>query len=173
VPSRWLGVLVSVARALGFIASAWVLLYVAFPLGLALDLPMALNIALAWASGAVLQGLGLSVARSGALLAMGNGAVRVADVCNGVGEWLLLAGAMFAIPQAGWRHRLLGMVTGGLVLSTLNIARISLLLVLRADAPAWFGVTHEQFMPLAVVLAIVGCFFLWLRRLPREMAARR
>lgn len=171
--ASWLRVLPYLARALGFISSAWAILYLALPLGLAIDLPMALNVALAWASQAVLQGLGLSVARSGALLAMRDGAVRVADVCNGIGEWLLLAGAMFAVREPSWRHRMLGMVTGGLALCALNIARISLLLYLRADAPAWFGVAHEQFAPLAVVLAVLGCFAAWLRSIPRETVARR
>ena len=151
-------------RAGGVIAAIYAFLYVFLP-ATGIEPIARLNLALASLSAMLMNTLGLEVTQSGTLLTLRGASVVVTDECNGMGAWLLIAGAMGAVSGAAWQLRILGMAASALAVTAVNITRIVTLCYLQAERPMWFAPVHEQIAPLFVVLAAAACFAVWLRGL--------
>lgn len=111
-----------------------------------------------------MNALGFPVQQSGTLLTLYGASVVVTDDCNSIGAWLLVVGAMSALPSIPWRWRFGGMVASAVALTLVNVVRISVLAYLHAEQPEWFGPVHEQIFPLAVVLVASACVAVWFMR---------
>ncbi len=144
-------------------AGGYAVLYLLLPDIFGLHPVARLNVALASASAMLLHTLGVTVAQSQTVLSLHGASVVVTDDCNGVGAWLLVVGAMAALPSIAWSRRLLGIVGSAIVLMAVNATRISMLCYLQATWPASFSTVHEQIMPLVIVLTAAACYAIWLR----------
>lgn len=152
------------ARAAGAIAVTYAALHVVVPAVIGVNVIAQVNLVLATASATLMNAIGVPVVQAQTFLTFRGATVVVTDDCNGLGAWLLVVGAMFALPSIAWRWRLLGVAMAALAISAVNITRIAILCVLQAERPAWFSPFHEQIAPLAVVLTASACFALWLQR---------
>ncbi len=159
------------ARAVGAIAAAYATLHFVVPVAFDVNAIARLNLALATGGATLMNALGLAVAQSNTFLTFRGATVVVTDDCNGLGAWLLVVGAMSALPSISWLRRLLGMAAAALAISAVNITRIAILCYLQAERPLWFSPFHEQVAPLAVVLTASACFALSVRRV--DVATQR
>lgn len=150
-------------RAAGGIAVLYSFLYYVLPATTGLNLVALLNVTLASASAMLMNAIGLAVTQSNTLLTLGGASVVVTGDCNGLGAWLLVVGAMCAMPALSWRWRAGGMATSAAALMSVNIGRVSLLCYLQASRPLWFSTFHEQVAPLIVVIAASACVAAWFR----------
>lgn len=169
MPKDWLAptarpVVLALARAAAAIAVTYATLYFVLPSIFGVNAIARLNLALATAAATLMNTLGFPVAQAQTFLTFRGASVVVTDDCNGLGAWLLVVGAVSALPGISWRWRLLGVALAALAISTVNITRIAILCFLQAERPTWFSPFHEQIAPLAVVLTASACFALWLRR---------
>ena len=153
-----------IVRAGLAIAGTYAILHLVIPAALGIDVVAALNRALAVASAALMNAAGFAVTRSDTVLTLHGASVVVTDDCNSVGAWLLVVGAMSALPSIPWRWRLAGMAASAVTLTLVNVVRISVLSYLRAEQPQWFGPVHEQMFPLVVVLVASACVVIWFTR---------
>jgi exosortase/archaeosortase family protein len=150
-------------RAGGAIAAIYSFLYFVLPATTGLNLVALLNLTLASASAMLMNTVGFAVTQSDTLLTLRGASVVVTNDCNGLGAWLLVVGAMSAMPAVAWQWRAAGMAASAFALSAVNVTRIATLCYLQAEQPAWFGPSHEQIAPLFVVLTACACFTCWIR----------
>jgi len=115
-------------------------------------------------SAAVLRGLGEPAVADGTRLKSSAFAVDVKNGCNGVEAMLILVAAVLAFP-AGWKARLAGVAIGTLVLQALNLVRVVSLFWLGAHHQAVFDLFHTAVWQTVLILAAVGLFVLWTRRI--------
>jgi exosortase/archaeosortase family protein len=88
-------------------------------------------------------------------------AIDATLACSGADVMALCLGAVLAYPTR-WRMRLAG-ATGGLILIlALNTLRLGTL-GLVVSSPAWFEILHIYVWPAALILAVAGYVFAWMR----------
>jgi exosortase/archaeosortase family protein len=158
---------VPLATATAVIVGAYVLLYVLLP-SLGLDILHSLNLQLAHGASTLLQAFGERVTRTDHVLTLAGASVIVNNDCNSVGLWLLVTGAIFAMPAATLAARLTGSVGIAVVLSAINMVRIAQLTYVNAYRPAWFSTVHEQIDPVILIVISVGLFLAWARIAERQ-----
>jgi exosortase H (IPTLxxWG-CTERM-specific) len=100
---------------------------------------------------------------SGTFLTQAGYAVDVKNGCNGIEALALLVVAIGAFP-ASWRARVLGMVTGGVLLIGVNIVRIVSLFVILRDYPKAFEFSHVVVWQVLLFLLVVAFFVKWSSR---------
>lgn len=115
-----------------------------------------------WFSAAVLLPLtraqGVAATR---LLGSPSMPVEVTLACSGADAMALCAGAILAYPVR-WRRRITGAAGGIALILALNTLRIGTL-GHAAASPAWFNVLHVYIWPAALMVAIAGYVFAWMR----------
>ena len=154
-----------VIRGAAVVAATYAALFLLMPTLTGVNPVSLLNLALASSSAFLMNLTGVAVAQSQAVLTLHGASVVVTNECNGLGAWLLIVGAMSALPGVAWRWRIAGMAASALVVSAVNVTRIAALCYLQAEQPAWFSPFHEQIAPLLVVLTAALCFACWIRGL--------
>lgn len=86
--------------------------------------------------------------------------LSVLNGCEGTEVTLLLTAALLAL-RLGWRHKLLGIIIGGLLVYTVNQLRIvTLYYCLRFDR-SLFDTLHGTVAPLVVILIAALFFIYW------------
>jgi exosortase/archaeosortase family protein len=103
------------------------------------------------------------VEAAGPRLRAPGGGLNVLNGCEGTEVVFLMVSAMLVAPLA-WRRRLLGLVTGTLLVFTLNQARVlALFYAFRSDR-GLFDMLHGVVAPLLLILAAAAFFVVWLDR---------
>ena len=148
-------------RAFSAIALLYFFLYDLLPAATGVDLVALLDIGLATACAMLMNATGFAVTQSATHLTLHGASVVVTNDCNSLGAWLLVVGAMAAIPSVSWRSRAAGAAASAVALMVVNIGRISFLCYLQASRPVWFSAFHEQVAPLIVVLAASAFVAAW------------
>ncbi len=148
-------------RAGGAIAVLYSFLYYVLPATTGVNLVALLNLALASASATLMNAIGFAVTQSATQLTFRAAAVVVTNDCNGLGAWLLVVGAMVAIPAVSWQSRAAGAAASAVALTSINVVRVSMLCYLQASRPLWFSTFHEQVAPLIVVITASACVAAW------------
>jgi len=151
-------------RAALVIAAAYSALTFLLP-AVGIDPIARLNVLLASSSAFVMSAIGAGVVQSQTILTFRGASVIVTNECNGLGAWLLVVGAMSALPAVPWRWRLFGLTASAIAMSVVNIARIAVLCYLQAAQPTWFRPVHEQIAPMLVVLVASLSVVGWMRGL--------
>ena len=151
-------------RAVVVVAAAYSALTFLLP-ALGIDPIARLNVLLASSSAFVMNAIGAGVVQSQTILTFRGASVIVTNECNGLGAWLLVAGAMSALPAVPWHWRLVGLAASAIAISVVNTARIAVLCYLQAAQPTWFRPVHEQIAPMLVVLVAFLCVVGWMRGL--------
>lgn len=109
------------------------------------------------------RAVGFSVVATG-------GGLNIENGCEGLDALFLLLGAMLVAPIAG-RMRAVGALIGVVVVFLLNQARIVVLFYAYRADHALFDLLHATVAPVAVVLLVLGFFYVWLDFATRRMAA--
>jgi exosortase family protein XrtM len=105
----------------------------------------------------------VAVQAVGSRLRAPGGGINIINGCEGTEVVFLIVAAMLVAPMA-WRWRLLGIVTGSLLVFISNQGRIlSLFYAYRADKPL-FDLLHGVVAPLLLVLVTILFFVWWLGR---------
>lgn len=96
--------------------------------------------------------------------------VAIAAGCNAVEACIVLAAAMLAFPSP-WRHKLLGLGIGMVVVQVVNILRIISLFYLgqwRMDA---FEFAHLYLWQGLIMLDVLVVWLIWIRAMPSQNPA--
>lgn len=93
--------------------------------------------------------------------ATGGFALQVTEECSGLSATWLLVSAVLAF-QAPWKHKLLGVVLGVLLIQSVNIIRLISLYYIGDWARDWFDTVHHDIWPLIFHLVVLLAFAAWL-----------
>jgi exosortase H (IPTLxxWG-CTERM-specific) len=124
----------------------------------------ALDRHIAWTAALALRVLGIAAAAAGAVVSAGGFGVEIKNNCNAIYEFALYAAAVGAYP-ATIRAKAAGILVGGGVLYTVNLARVVSLLALGLYARDWFEVSHLYVWQALFFATVVTCWFGWILRL--------
>jgi len=87
-------------------------------------------------------------------------AVQVEDGCNAINVTILLWAAIVTYP-ASWLQKLKGLLTGALILHSVNLLRVISLYYLGQYSRAWFDFAHMYLWESLLVLDTLVIFWLW------------
>ena len=87
-------------------------------------------------------------------------AVTVVEGCDALRIFSVLIAAILAF-EASLSKKLLGVLIGIAILFSVNIVRISLLLVIDIHLTEWFDFFHHTLLPLFLWLVAIIYFYLW------------
>lgn len=108
--------------------------------------------------------LGLSTAVQGTILSSDRFAVSVVAECTAVGPLLLFMGAVGAYPSP-LRAKGLGIILGIVILTAVNLVRITSLFLIGSSYPQHLATVHLLiWQPAIIILAIVLWLF-WVQRI--------
>jgi exosortase H (IPTLxxWG-CTERM-specific) len=124
----------------------------------------ALNRHIAWTAARVLRLLGISATSAGAVVSAAGFAVEIKNNCNAIYEFGLYAAAVGAYPTS-LGAKAAGLLVGGGVLYTVNLARVVSLVALGLHARDWFEVSHLYVWQALFFATVVTCWFGWVLRL--------
>jgi exosortase/archaeosortase family protein len=124
----------------------------------------ALNRHIAWTAALALRVLGTSAASAGAVVSAGGFAVEIKNNCNAIYEFGLYAAAVGAYPTS-IGAKAAGILVGGGVLYTVNLARVVSLMALGMFARDWFEVSHLYVWQALFFATVVTCWFGWILRI--------
>ncbi len=124
------------------------------------------NRVLASASFGVLQTLDAEVRLSDNVLSHGRSgfSVAVENDCNGLEVTVLLLCAVLTFPSS-WTAKARGLLLGFLTIQGLNLFRILTLFYLGQWNETIFSWTHQYLWPVLIIVATLGVFVAWTRRL--------
>lgn len=128
---------------------------------------------LAVASAAAINLFGGAAMANGPFLSLAaGGGVEIANGCNAIEASILLAAAILAFP-ARFGSRLIGALTGILLLQLVNLLRIISLLYLSRYAREWFDFFHLYLWDALIMLDGLLIFLVWHRwqDRPRRLSA--
>jgi len=94
-------------------------------------------------------------------------AVAIRAGCNGVEASIILFAAIFAFPQAPWKHKFIGFLIGAFTVQFLNLLRIISLFYLGQWDQTVFEWAHLYLWEVLIMLDVLVVFLLWIRYLPR------
>lgn len=170
VQPRTAFLLVCLGKGTAAIVGMYLSLYIFLP-ALGFDVPRWLNIELARGATTLLHASGFDVRRADHILTLRGSTLIVTNDCNAIGIWLLLTGAIIAVPRVELLARAAGMLGSAVLLSAFNIVRLAQLTYLNAYRPDWFSVVHEQIVPVVLLLFSVGLYLAWVRLAERSLRA--
>ncbi len=98
----------------------------------------------AWLANAILSGLGQDTHVSEVTIQSPRFAMAIRRGCDAVEPTWLLCAAMLSFP-APWKHRILGMLAGIILLQLLNLVRIITLYWIGVHLPAFFNSAHWKY----------------------------
>ena len=98
-------------------------------------------------------------------------ALDVRNGCNGVEAVMVLAAAMLAFP-ATLRSRIIGLVTGSVAISILNLVRVGSLVWLGEYHREFFDFVHVGVWQSLVILEALSMFVFWSRRFANPLPSR-
>ena len=87
-------------------------------------------------------------------------AIQIVKDCSSLDAQALLMAAVLAMPGR-WLTKLIGVVSGVVLVSGANLLRIVSLYFIGAFAPARFDIIHEEVWPLLLVMVACACFWGW------------
>lgn len=90
-------------------------------------------------------------------------AVAVENDCNGLEVTVLLLCAVLTFPST-WKAKAQGLLLGALVIQGLNLFRILTLFYLGQWNEDVFSWTHKYLWPVLIIVATLGVFVAWTRR---------
>jgi exosortase H (IPTLxxWG-CTERM-specific) len=96
-------------------------------------------------------------------------AIEMRDGCNAINVTILLWAAVLAFP-APWRHKLLGVAAGSLIIQAINILRFISLFYIGLYSMKWFDFAHAYLWESLLVLDTMVVFWLWVSRVNRARA---
>ena len=114
----------------------------------------------AWLANAILRGLGQSTRVSEVTIQSPQFTMAIRRGCDAVEPTWLLCAAMLAFP-ASWRHKILGMLAGIILLQVLNLVRIITLYWIGMHFPGFFNPAHLEVWPTAFIIVAIGLFIIW------------
>lgn len=97
-------------------------------------------------------------------------AVMIEAGCNGIEATILLIAAVLAFP-APWKNKLYGLLIGIAAIQGLNLVRIVSLFFIGLWNATAFEWAHLYIWQALIMLDAIVVFLLWIRTLPREVAA--
>lgn len=148
-------------RFVAVLFASAVLLWVVFRDELLGDALVALRVATAEVSAALIRTIGVEAVRVGTIVHHPSGfGMEITRGCTGLAGVTLLAVAIIAYP-AHRRHRVLGAAIAVPALVSLNLARLAHLFVLGLHNPDQFHLAHEVFWQGGMVVAIFGLWIGW------------
>jgi exosortase H (IPTLxxWG-CTERM-specific) len=98
--------------------------------------------------------------------------IQIIEECSGIYEALLLGAALFAFPTA-WYKTAIGFALGFPMIYAMNIARISMLLVIGRYSPQYFDFLHLYFWQGTMILMVASTWLLWVLWVVRGSPAPR
>jgi exosortase H (IPTLxxWG-CTERM-specific) len=122
-----------------------------------------INRGLTAGAGAVLRTIGEEVRVQGTVISGSCFAVDLKTGCNGVEATLFLVAAILAFPARA-RDRLLGALTGILIIQAINFIRVTSLYLLGCYRRSWFDTFHLAVWQSIIFALAVGLFMIWTRR---------
>jgi exosortase/archaeosortase family protein len=87
--------------------------------------------------------------------------LNIVNGCDGTDIWIMLLAA-FAIAPMSLRARCAGFLIGSAWVFAVNQARVLLLFYALCAGPALFYPLHSTVAPIAVLLLVLGYFYVWL-----------
>lgn len=108
----------------------------------------------------ITNGLGIPATYSGSLIKLPTIILDIEFGCNGLEAVMIYAVAVLAYP-ASWKHKLLGLLAGFIVIQVLNIIRIAALVYTGVHYKNLFDFFHvyiAQGIMIAVSLAVFICY---------------
>ncbi len=93
--------------------------------------------------------------------------VSIEPGCNGIEACIVLLAAILAFP-ASWRHKLIGIAAGLVVVQFFNVVRIVSLFYLGQWDMDWFRFAHEYLWQGLIMLDVLVVFMVWARRFPQR-----
>lgn len=100
------------------------------------------------------------VLKHGTTISFGPFAVSIIEECSGIYEALLLGAALLAFPTT-WYKTLLGFAIGFPLIYAMNIARISVLLVIGRYFPHSFDFLHLYFWQGTMIAMVASTWLIW------------
>ncbi len=98
-------------------------------------------------------------------------ALEINHECTGMFVLIVYAAFVLAYP-APWQQRLSGIVTGVVVLTAINVARLVVLTVIASEYPDWFAYFHEYFFQGLFIALLAFLASLWTERVRRAALKR-
>jgi exosortase family protein XrtM len=108
---------------------------------------------------------GMAVESEGPYLTSERGSVDISKGCEGIEVVVILVAAMLSYPMP-WRHRLLGILTGTVLVYVLNLFRIIALFLAACYRREWFDTAHVGVGQTIMILLAVLYFLLWIGLAP-------
>jgi exosortase H (IPTLxxWG-CTERM-specific) len=96
----------------------------------------------------------------GTTISYGPFPIEIIEECSGIYEALLLGAALLAFPTA-WYKTALGFAIGFPLIYAMNIARISVLLVIGRYSYRYFDFLHLYFWQGTMILMVASTWLLW------------
>ena len=96
--------------------------------------------------------------------------VSIEAGCNGVEATIVLVAAILAFP-ASWKRKLLGLAIGVIAVQGLNIVRVISLFYIGQWSFDVFEWAHLYVWQALIMLDVLIVWLLWVRMLPRQVAA--
>ena len=101
----------------------------------------------------------------------GRFSLQIVRNCDAIEVNILFVSAILAFP-APWRRRAFALLAGLAVLVVVNIGRICVLYYVGVYRPSWFGVAHEEVLPLVLIAITALSFIGWARYLKGPVPRR-
>jgi exosortase H (IPTLxxWG-CTERM-specific) len=118
-------------------------------------------------TGSVLNRFGLRTQYAGTVITSTRYAMSVVDTCSGLELAIFFLSAVLAAP-ARWTRKLIGVTTGLVFIPLINFARLVTLFLAGVWWSKYADWIHEDFWPLALIVATLTVWLIWLRWALRE-----
>lgn len=116
----------------------------------------------AWLSNVILNIFGQNTHVSEVTIQSPQFAIAIRRGCDAVEPTWLLCAAILSFP-ASWRHKILGMLAGIILLQVLNLIRIVTLYWIGVHLPAFFNSAHMEIWPTVFIIVAIALFVVWKR----------
>lgn len=115
------------------------------------------------AASLILSLLGLALKQEGSALVSASGSVEIANSCTGSFVFLSFAAAVIPFP-APWKARLKGLLGGFAVLTTVNLFRIALIVLVTSRFPEALWTFHVILGQIIVITGMLSFFLWWIKQ---------
>jgi exosortase/archaeosortase family protein len=112
--------------------------------------------------------LGLGLKQTGTALTSSSGTIEIARSCTGSFVFMIFAAAMIPLPVP-WKARLLGLLGGLVVLTGINLLRLSLILLVTSRFPEALWALHAIFGQVIVIASMLLFFLWWTKRVKNRL----